>query len=384
MAKRTPKEPPVVAPDDTGNVVGIDPHKHTLTAAVLDCRGGTLASASFKVSGDGHRQMEAWALGLGSVRRWGIEGASSLGRHTAMFLIRQGHDVRDVCPTRTAEQGRKRRQGKSDELDSVRIARETQADPDLPLAFKRAGGDAGPDETSELLSLWHKARRSLLKSRQHVLNECEALLCELPEELRATLPDVADVRPRLVALAQRERSTIWDAPTMLRLLLLDEQYAAVSELDAREIQASKELEALTRRAGSTLDELCGIATRSAAELLVETGDPRRFAGEGGFARFNGTAPLPASSGEGDGGVVRHRLNRGGNRRVNAVLHRMAVTQLRCDPRARSIFDSARQRGHTKKESMRILKRHLSNVVYRRMTRDFETKTRNSDNLRLAA
>jgi transposase len=63
------------------------------------------------------------------------------------------------------------------------------------------------------------------------------------------------------------------------------------------------------------------------------------------------------------------LNRGGNRRINAVLHRMAVTQLRCEPRARQIYDDARRNGHTKKEAMRILKRHLSNVVYRRMLRD---------------
>ena len=96
------------------------------------------------------------------------------------------------------------------------------------------------------------------------------------------------------------------------------------------------------------------------------GDPRRFAGQGGLARFNGTAPLPASSAEGDGQPERHRLNRGGSRRINAVLHRMAVTQLRCDERAQKIYNHARQHRHTKKEAMRILKRHLSNVVYRRM------------------
>ena len=105
---------------------------------------------------------------------------------------------------------------------------------------------------------------------------------------------------------------------------------------------------------------------------MEAGDPRRFAGEGGFARFNGTVPLPASSAEGDDALKRHRLNRGGNRRINAVLHRMAVTQLRCEPRARQIYDDARRRGHTKKEAMRILKRHLSNVVYRRMIGDLNS------------
>jgi hypothetical protein len=68
-------------------------------------------------------------------------------------------------------------------------------------------------------------------------------------------------------------------------------------------------------------------------------------------------------------AVRHRYNPGGNRRVNAILHRMAVTQLRCEPRAQAIYAQARSRGHTKKEARRILKRHLSDVIHRRMMRD---------------
>jgi transposase len=349
--------------------VGIDPHRKTLTATVLDGRGGTVATASFKVSGVGHRALLEWATGFGPVRRWGIESASGLGRHTAMFLIEHGHDVRDVCPTRTAEQSRKRRQGKTDALDSLRIAREVQADSDLPVAFKRAPGDAGPDEIHELLHLWHNQRRSLLKSRQHLLNEADALLHDLPEEIRVELPDDRSIRPRLKAISERDRTLTWDQVTSLRLRLLDDHAAAIAELDACEHDASRELRELTSRAGSTLSALCGIADRSDAELLVEAGDPRRFASEGGFARFNGTAPLPASSAEGDDEPKRHRLNRGGNRRINSVLHLMAVTQLRCEPRARQIYDGARSRGHTKKEAMRILKRHLSNVVYRRMMRD---------------
>jgi transposase len=232
--------------------------------------------------------------------------------------------------------------------------------------------------------LWHKARCSLLKSRQHLLNEAEALLCELPEELRAELPDTKDVRARLLALVARDRLRRWDAPTALRLRLLDDHAAALAELDAREKEAVAELRRLTARAGSTLVELCGIAARSEAELLVEVGDPRRFAGEGGFARFNGTAPLPASSAEGEGEPTRHRLNRGGNRRVNAVLHRMAVTKLRCDERAQRIYDDARRRGHTKKEAMRILKRHLSNVVYRRMMRDLKARLAAGSSREMAA
>ena len=95
---------------------------------------------------------------------------------------------------------------------------------------------------------------------------------------------------------------------------------------------------------------------------------RRFT-EPRFARFNGTAPIPASSGEAGGPPVRHRLNRGGNRRLNAAIHRAAMIQLRCEPRARQLHQQALSNGHTRREAMRILKRHLSNVIYRQMTRD---------------
>jgi len=352
-----------------GNVVGSDPHKRTVTTTVLDGRGGILGTAHHKVSGDGHRAMEAWVLSFGPVVRWGVEGAASWGRHTAMFLCARGHDVRDVCPNRTHERGKARQQGKSDTLDSERIARETLAHPLLPLAFKRSSaGEAGADVDHELLTLWHGARRSLLKSRQHLLNEAEFLLDALPERLRRRLPDTKAVRPRLAAAARLTRHKSLDAVTVVRLGLLRDHQDAIVALDRKEREVTRQLTALVRASGSTLGEVCGLSTRSVAELLVEIGDPRRFT-EGGFARFNGTAPIPASTAEGPDEPVRHRWNPAGNRRVNAVLHRMAVTQLRCEPRAQAIFADARRRGHSKKEARRILKRHLSDVIYRRMIRD---------------
>jgi transposase len=273
-----------------------------------------------------------------------------------------------VCANRTPRHDRARQRGKSDTLDSERIAREVLAHFMLPRAFKRAGADSGPDEQHQLLALWHNRRLSILTSRQHLVNEAEHLLCELPLELREQLPDTKAVRPRLRALSRRNRRRRYDPPTRLRLQLLDAYRAQIQALDREEKQVVAQLAALVKASGSTPGELCGLNTRSAVELLVEVGDPRRFT-EGGFARFNGTAPLPASTGEGPGEPVRHRYNPGGNRRINAILHRMAVTQLRCEPRAPRIYANARADGHTKKEARRLLKRHLSDVVYRRMIRD---------------
>ena len=362
----------LVTPDHAGNVVGIDPHKRTLTATVVDPRGGILASAHFRVSGEGHRELEAWARQFGQIARWGIEGSASWGRHTAVFLAGRGHDVRDVCANRTPRSDRARQRGKSDTLDSERIAREVLAHSLLPRAFKRAGQEQGPDEQHQLLALWNNRRRSILTSRQHLVNEAEHLLCELPLELRDELPDTKAVRPRLAALARRNRRRRYDTPARLRLQLLDAYRAQIAALDREELVVCQQLDSLVRACGSTLGELCGLSTRSVAELLVEVGDPRRFTA-GGFARFNGSAPLAASTAEGPGEPVRHRYNPGGNRRINAILHRMAVTQLRCEPRAKAIYANARAGGHTKKEARRILKRHLSDVIYRRMIRDLAAR-----------
>jgi transposase len=358
----------LITPDHAGTVVGIDPHKRSLTAAVVDARGGIVASGHFRVSGEGHRALVAWVRQFGPVARWGIENASGWGRHTAIFLAGREQDVRDVCPNRTARSDRARQRGKSDTLDAERIARETLAHPLLPRAFKRAADDTGPDEQTELLALWHRSRRSILTSRQHLLNEAEHLLAELPLQLREQLPASKAVRPRLAALARRSPRHASEPATALRLRLLADYHRRIVALDADERAVCRELVALVQASGSTLDQLCGLSTRSVAELLAEIGDPRRFTTPG-FARFNGSAPIPASTAEGPGEPVRHRYNPGGNRRVNAILHRMAVTQLRCEPRAQALYAHARANGHTTKEARRILKRHLSDVIHRHTLRD---------------
>jgi transposase len=358
----------LLTPDHAGNVVGVDPHKRTLSAAVIDAHGGLLAIEHFRVSGVGHRALQAWARRFGPIVRWGVEGASSHGRHTAIYLIGCGYDVRDVCANRTPRSDRARQRGKSDTLDCERIARETLAHPLLPKAFKRAGQDRGPDELHELLMLWTNRRRSILTSREHLLNEAEWLLAALPLELRAQLPSSKAVRPRLRALARGDRCQHDDRPTELRLSLLEDYQAQIAQLDRQDRQVTRELAVLVRASGSTLGELCGLSSILVAELLVEVGDPRRFT-IGGFARFNGSAPLAASTAEGPGEPVRHRFNPGGNRRVNRALHLMAVTQLRCEPRAQAVYAGARANHHTKKEARRVLKRHLSDVIYRRMIRD---------------
>jgi hypothetical protein len=70
-------------------------------------------------------------------------------------------------------------------------------------------------------------------------------------------------------------------------------------------------------------ELPGCAALTTAKIVGETANIARFRSEACFPMHAGVAPIPASSGR----TQRHRIARGGNRQLNAALHRIALTQV---------------------------------------------------------
>lgn len=137
----------------------------------------------------------------------------------------------------------------------------------------------------------------------------------------------------------------------------------IEALNARVAEVEHELAALLAEPGDPFADLRGARLATAVTLIAQSGDVRRFRSDAAYARYGGSAPIPCGSGATAG---RHRLHRGGNRQVNACLHRIAVTQARVDPRARAFLERKMAEGKTKREARRALKRHLSDVVYRRL------------------
>ncbi len=111
---------------------------------------------------------------------------------------------------------------------------------------------------------------------------------------------------------------------------------------------------------SPLTRLRGVNLLTAGALAGILGPGRRFATDAQLAAYAGVAPLEASS----AGVVRHRLNRGGNRRLNAILYRVALTQARYSPEARAYLDRRVAAGKTRREALRALKRFLIRAIWR--------------------
>lgn len=126
--------------------------------------------------------------------------------------------------------------------------------------------------------------------------------------------------------------------------------------------------------------LVGCGALTAAKILGETAGVRRFRSRAAFARHNGTAPIPVWSGNND----RHRLNRGGNRQLNAATYRIAVTQLQRPGPARDYLERRLAGGNTKTEALRALRRHISDEIYKRALIDEQARTAAEQSLATAA
>ena len=135
-------------------------------------------------------------------------------------------------------------------------------------------------------------------------------------------------------------------------------------LDRKLKDLDKRLKTAVAATATTLTDIKGVGTATAAMILGEVGDVRRFPSRHHFASYT-AAPIEASSGD----QRRHRLSRAGNRRINRVLHIMAIVQLRHDTPGRAYYRRRCAEGKTAMEAIRALKRHLSDVIYRQMHRD---------------
>jgi transposase len=141
--------------------------------------------------------------------------------------------------------------------------------------------------------------------------------------------------------------------------------ADLRRIDREMRTLEKRLRALVPETGTTLTGIHGVGTIVAAEIIGEVRSVERFATSSRFARHNGTAPIPASSGR----STKYRLNRGNNRRLNHAIHVIALTQARNNPQAQAFLAERRAAGKTSREAMRSLKRRLSDVVYRCLVAD---------------
>jgi transposase len=320
--------------------VGVDTHKHEHVARALDGLGQVLGGLQIKANLDGYVELLEWLRSFDDDVVVGIEGAGSYGAGLCELLLAEGICVVEVERPRRED----RRRGKSDEIDALLAAKKVLTKEGL--STPRAGG------TRQALQALLVAQRSCVSERTRLLNQLQALHTTAPLALRERVGP-GNGRALVTRLHRmRARQGAPEAEQLIFAVLRDLACRA-RELGGRADAYKRELSRLVCSLDRTLLDEPGVGPISAAELLAC--DPKRLKGEAAFARCNGTAPKPASSGQ----TIRHRLSRGGDRQVNSALHTIARIRARHNEQTRAYLDRRISEGKTPREAIRALKRHLS-------------------------
>ena len=323
-------------------VIGVDVHKHELTAVAVDELGRELSGWS----GPLEAALLSWAP-VGE-RLWALEDCRHVSRGLERLLLEAGEQLVRVPPRLTAPARRRgRSRGKSDALDALAVARAALREPRLDRPR--------PQEASlRELKLLLDHRDDLVAERRRCQQRLRWHLHELEPTLAVPLGalDRALWLERLGRrLARREQTT--------QVRIARDLLARCRSLSRSIDELGRELQTRTERIAPRLLELAGCGALSAAKLLCEIGPIERFASDAQLARHAGVAPLEASSGK----QRRHRLDRGGNRQLNCALHRIAVTQGRTYAPARAYLERKQSEGKSRREAIRCLKRQLARTVY---------------------
>ncbi|MXY23838.1 MAG: IS110 family transposase [Acidobacteria bacterium] len=329
-------------------VVGVDSHKDSLVCVVVDQAGRAAGSEVFANTAVGHEAMWAWVRQLGCVVRVGIEGSGSYGRGLAQMLVTAGHVVVDVPPQMTARARRRQRtRTKTDPGDALGIARVALREDGLPQV--QAVGLT--DDLRALCAYRRELSDQLVKASGRLHAELAKIRCGYRHELRTriTLKSSLD---KVLTLLGEDHS--------IRADLARSRVSAMRTLINQTRALDTQIRHTLHQTGTTLTQIRGIAELGAAEILAQVGHPNKYPTKAKFAMANGTAPVQASSGR----VVRHRLNRGGNRQLNRTIHTAAITQIRQPgTEGRLYYNRLLDRGKTKKEAIRCLKRRISDRIW---------------------
>jgi transposase len=330
----------------------VDAHKSMNAAFALDDAGKELESWEGPNTEAGWQGLLKWAGTLGPDRQWGIEGAWGSGRGLAQHLAATGETVYEINARWTALRRRSaHKPGKTDQLDAQAIALFVrQEGAELPRVLLE-------DETT-VLELLTAQREIAQADATRLRNQIHALLLQLDPEYKLHLPSI-NSKAGLEALQSYSSSS--ESPLQEQRALVVRCLAARLALTlVHEDELAKQIRELAKLKFEPLTRLCGINLLTAGRLAVILGPGNRFKSDAQLAAYAGVAPLEASS----AGKVRHRLNRGGNRRLNHVLYFIVLTQAHHHQGAQTYLARRVAEGKSRREAHRALKRFLVRAIWK--------------------
>ncbi|MDH6464189.1 hypothetical protein M2302_004386, partial [Micromonospora sp. A200] len=227
-------------------VIGVDTHKDTHTAALLDTRtGGVLARATVSTDPDGFAELVALAEQHSGLRAWALEGSGGYGAGLARHLADAGELVveldRPLRPTRRAG-------AKSDPIDAERAARDALAR--TRLAQPKTGGERAA------LQARLTARRAAVEAGADAQRQLHALVITAPEAVRARFRG-RGTRAMLTTAIRLRPATSADIEVFTCLAVLRDLARRVRFLEAEAAAHEKAIRVIVRAWRPDLLQLTG-------------------------------------------------------------------------------------------------------------------------------
>lgn len=337
--------------------LGVDAHKRTHTVVAADAAGKKLGEKTVPSTTVGHTAALTWARRrFGTDLVWGVEDCRSMTALLENDLMSHNQTVVRVPPhLMSRARASSRTLGKSDPIDALAVARAVLREPDLPRAAH--------DETSWQLKL-------LVDRREDLVNIRCGMISRILDRIH--LLDPAYTKPinwdrRVVRARVQEKLADYDG---LIATLARDELNDISRLTDQILELTAQISHYVADIVPTLLATPGVGPLSAAKLVAEAADVARFKSEAAFASYVGTAPTPNWSGGQTPTGRRMQPTRRGNRKLNTVIHRIAVVQIRLrDCPGQSYVRRRIADGDTKSQAIRSLKRRLARVVYQALLKD---------------
>ncbi|MDQ2710604.1 MAG: IS110 family transposase [Actinomycetota bacterium] len=337
-------------------VIGVDTHARSHALSVLaTTHGEVVGDGEFPATSAGMARAIEWVgrrTGGDLQVLWVIECAATYGAQLARAVTTAGYQVVEAARMNAKAN---RGIGKSDPLDARRIAAAV-----LPLRVDRQRHlrkDIGV----------RAGLRTLMAARDHMTSERTATINALIALLRV-LDLGIDARKPLTRKQINEvakwRTRTEDVAAVIARAEAVRLAKRIVDLDDELAENVKTATALLKQSPArVLLDKPGIGPVTAAVALTAWSHDGRLHSEAAFASLAGVNPIPASSGN----TVRHRLNRGGDRRLNKALHMAVIVRMTHDANTKAYVQRRLAEGLTKREIRRILKRYLARQIHRALT-----------------
>jgi len=383
--------------------VGIDSHKDTHTAVLIDCFFEKLGEITFENLPSKFDAFLAKAETLkvgGTTLLFGLEDVSMYGRLLAVFFRDNNQKMKHVNSLLVAKERKNQNvTQKTDSIDAECAAR-------VLLSKLSSLPDAQPDDKYWILQSLVARREFIVKNNSSLKNHLHSLITQHYPNYRHWFPNIDSHASLAFLMRYPSPSTMAgithenlaefirkassnrvgggvNSTVRARKILdtLQDTTVPFQELRDRSVQSTlrqigvhtQEIKQLEQDIASfmenfacTLTSMSGIDTISAAQLLTHIGDIRRFSTPAKLARYAGIAPVTYASGKSDTQYADKR----GNRALNSIIYLLAMRLISTasnkvlNPFLHDYYHRKLSEGKTKRQGLKCVQRRLINIIWR--------------------